>query len=722
MSDWYTIAKNNLENPNFNEWDSLLILLINEFNKHEKNFLVQDIVIRCLERRSEIDKSFILDHLLGELGLFPYICNKNISSKDTFRNILFGTPQDEEKIFHIKQAEVFHRIMNGENIVLSAPTSFGKSLIIEALIASFEFDNIVIVVPTIALIDELKKKFYKYKDHYKIVSQVNQNLESKNIFILTQERVLEFKERLKVDFFIIDEFYKLEPTSDSDVRSDRLNIAFKELYSKCQRFYMLGPRINGLVEGIEQELRCKFLQFDSYITVSTNYHYHELNTKGKDEEIDIERDKILLEILNSLSSKEQTIIFCKSPQRACNLLKKILNFNIFEESKINEDFAHWLSENFHPDWSLVKGIKHRIAFHHGQIPRSVAALIVDLFNECKINILICTSTLIEGVNTNAKNIIIYDDCITGKKKLDMFTFNNISGRSGRMFKHYVGNVYILGDKPELELPFIDMPIITQSEKASDILLLSLGDDINENNKEKVKRFYEQSILPLHIILKHQSINPNDLIGLAEDIKNHAKDWNKIMSWSTAYPAYPQLLHICELLYEHFNIKKMGNGSVYSASQLERKIKAVMQKVDDKQLIINDYNYGSKKYKNFTIDDSIQSIFSFKKNLVGYNLPRLIYALNDIQEYIFNLYNYSTGDYKSFAANLENFYYPSALNGLEEFGLPNQVAKKIFERNTIEKPDEIDYVLDFLKSRDKEKFEYLDDFENKLLNRVFSYFI
>ncbi|WP_445407177.1 DEAD/DEAH box helicase [Acinetobacter seifertii] len=719
MDNWYTTAKSNLMNPDFNDWDSLLISLINEFNKHNEVHLVQDIVIRCLERKKEIDRSFILDHLLGELGLYPYIDDKNISSKDIFRNILFGTPQDEGKIFHIKQAEVFHRLMNGENVVLSAPTSFGKSLIIEAIIASSEFENIVIVVPTISLIDELKKKFYKYKENYKIITQVNQKIENKNIFILTQERVLELKKNLKVDFFIIDEFYKLEPTSDSDIRCDTLNIAFKELYSKCKRFYMLGPRINGLAEGIEQELRCKFLHFENYITVAANHYFYEINSKGRDEIIDMERDPILFEILKSVN-QEQTIIFCKSPQRATNLLKKIVNLDFYKETNINSDFEAWLADNFHPDWSLISGIKKGIAYHHAQLPRSVSGLLVDLFNESKINVLICTSTLIEGVNTNAKNIIIYDDCIFRKKKLDMFTFNNISGRSGRMFEHYIGNVYILGGQPKIELPFIDVPIITQSEKASETLLLSLGDDIFEKNKEKVNKFYEQNILPLSLLLKHQSINPNILIRLAETIMANAKSWNRIMCWSNAYPTYEQLLHMCKLLWEHFPISRMANGSVKSASHLERRIRAIIQKVDDKELIERDYSYGLENLEKYSVDDAIQAIFSFKKNLVGYNLPMLIYALNDVQEYVFNLYGFSKGDYRNFAINLENFYFPSTLNSLEEFGIPTQIAKKIFEKCSIDKPDEIDFVLDFIKLSDPENFNYLNDFESYLLNRVFNY--
>lgn len=200
MSTWYQESKAKINDPNYNEWDSFLTSLINEYNDHKHNHLVQDIVIRSLERKSEIQSSFILDHLLGELGLYPYVDNQENTSKDILRRSLFTTPQDKNKTFHIRQAEVFHRIINGENIILSAPTSFGKSLIIEALVATHEFNNIVIVVPTIALMDELKKKLHKYCDRYKIVTQVTQQSRERNIYILTQERVLEHNNLEMVDF------------------------------------------------------------------------------------------------------------------------------------------------------------------------------------------------------------------------------------------------------------------------------------------------------------------------------------------------------------------------------------------------------------------------------------------------------------------------------------------------------------------------------------------
>lgn len=720
MSDWYKKAKENLNDHSFNDWNSFLSSLINAFNSHNNESLVQDLVIRALERRQEIPNSFILDHLLGELGLFPYVDREKSTTKDKIRQSLFTTPQDNRKTFHIRQAEVFHRIMNGENIVLSAPTSFGKSLIIEALIASNEFNNIVIVVPTIALIDELKKKLFKYNKRYKVITQVTQKPDDRNIFIFTQERVLEYKLFSSIDFFIIDEFYKLAPTSKNDERCDRLNLAFRTLFAQCQRFYMLGPKINGLISGITEELRCTFLKFDSYATVATNEYFYPLETKGKDAEIDIERDEILFKILKDIGRGEQTVIYCKSPKRASSLMTRLLGSELLTPDDMNTELSNWLSDSFHSEWSLVEGVNHGVAYHHAQLPRAVGALIVDLFNDSKINILICTSTLIEGVNTNAKNIVIYDDCITRRTKLDMFTFNNISGRSGRMFEHFIGNVFILGEKPQIELPYIDVPVITQSDNASESLLLHLGEDLKVENESKVKKFYDQDILPVKLLLKHQGVDPNKLIRFAEDLIENCGSWNSKMAWEGIHPNADQLYHLSMVLFEYFNVGSMGGGTVRSAAQLFKKLIDIINKVDDKTMIFQDYKFWGKANKDYTVDDAVQSVFNFKKNLVNYNLPKIIYAISDVQEVIFKRFEYSYGDYMPFAVSLENFYLPAAINALEEFGIPNQVAKKVIEQTEFEDIDNIDSVIDELSRSLDKSFSYLSDFEKTLVMNALSY--
>lgn len=83
-------------------------------------------------------------------------------------------------------------------LFLSAPTSFGKTFLLQEIIYRHydAFDNVVIVLPTVALLmevtDDLSSFCKKNNLKYNFVNSVYRDLEigSKNIFVLTPERVL----------------------------------------------------------------------------------------------------------------------------------------------------------------------------------------------------------------------------------------------------------------------------------------------------------------------------------------------------------------------------------------------------------------------------------------------------------------------------------------------------------------------------------------------------
>nr|WP_304294477.1 DEAD/DEAH box helicase [Campylobacter gracilis] len=93
---------------------------------------------------------------------------------------------------------------------MSAPTSFGKSLLIQEFVARKKYSNILIIQPTLALIDETRKKLQNYQDFCNIVVNTSQDInETNNLFILTSERVLDILPKINnIDLFIVDEFYK----------------------------------------------------------------------------------------------------------------------------------------------------------------------------------------------------------------------------------------------------------------------------------------------------------------------------------------------------------------------------------------------------------------------------------------------------------------------------------------------------------------------------------
>jgi len=137
---------------------------------------------------------------------------------------------DETFVFHRAQAEVYRRLVDGENVVLSAPTSFGKSKIIDAIIASDKHKNIALIVPTIALIDETRIRVSEFSHKYKIISQLSQKIDEKNIFVFTAERLNGYDNLPKIDFFVIDEFYKIGALKEDEPRTVSLNQAFYKLY------------------------------------------------------------------------------------------------------------------------------------------------------------------------------------------------------------------------------------------------------------------------------------------------------------------------------------------------------------------------------------------------------------------------------------------------------------------------------------------------------------
>jgi replicative superfamily II helicase len=143
-------------------------------------------------------------------------------------------------------------------------------------------------------------------------------------------------------------------------------------------------------------------------------------------------------------------------------------------AKVN-DMSEWIDENFGEGWELRKAVASGVGVHHGRIPRSLASQFVRMFNNGALPILICTSTLIEGVNTAAKSVLIYDKQIA-RKDYDFFTFSNIRGRAGRLGQHHAGSVYLFHAPPEEQTVEVEPPLFGDLDHAPDELVVHISDE------------------------------------------------------------------------------------------------------------------------------------------------------------------------------------------------------------------------------------------------------
>jgi replicative superfamily II helicase len=73
---------------------------------------------------------------------------------------------------------------------------------------------------------------------------------------------------------------------------------------------------------------------------------------------------------------------------------------------------------------LIEALKKGIGIHHGLIPKYLQKEIVSLFNKKQLKVLISTTTITEGVNTSAKNLIVLHSK-KGEKQLKKFDAKNM---------------------------------------------------------------------------------------------------------------------------------------------------------------------------------------------------------------------------------------------------------------------------------------------------------
>lgn len=426
-------------------------------------------------------------------------------------------------------------ILEESNLFLSAPTSFGKTFIALEFIARNHIllKNIIFVVPTISLMNELRRKcFNLFNDEFIIItseSELDQyNHVAKKIMIVVPERIStkRFKEYINsnnIDFLVYDEIYKLnyEPSArDTNDRIIRMNYIYKYLINKSRKILLLGPFIRSVSFDKSN------IKIEQFIT-NLNLVYNNI-------------EKQPVKTIDNLEFlKDKQFVYFNSP----NSIKKFLDKNELntgeEQYKYDDDIVQWISENIHPEWYYSIYLKKGIGIHHGKTPLFLRKYIEYEYANTDgcIHTILCTSTLMEGINTPTNKLIIYDP------PRGTFELNNLIGRVGRLNPQnpQMGIVQIFDEKTfELYNPeqWIDLKILYEvddietnspedeilyldkfskdgeAEKRIDILKENLDSRFGIKMEEVIESEIEVSLL-------------NKFIDIYDEITSYEKEWNVI---------------------------------------------------------------------------------------------------------------------------------------------------------------------------------------------------
>lgn len=458
----------------------------------EQKMWAQEIITMLLYIYPEDEKvSFMAGVVLEAVGNYQGFDIAKSSYRGTdildrltaeFKKDYYVIPGEDDKYFMVAQKKVFDRFTT-EYFSYSGPTSMGKSYIMRMFIKQQILDgvkrNFALVVPTKALINEIKKKvtddlkdnLHEFRYHI-ITAAGDAALESKEknrnyIFIMTPERLLYLlinEKDIHLDYLFIDEAHKL---SGADKRS-AFYYQFVHMLSNRDdkpRIFFASPNVPNpeiylkLISDINLENLIDNRMASAFSPVSQEKFLINLNDKEVSiynehtkEAIpltsiaidDADLTDVLLRFEKDENGKEvQSIVYFPSTRKTV-VAARDFAANRVEKTDCKElmDLAQDIKNEVHGEYYLVDLIKKGIAYHIGYLPSSIRQRIEDLFKDGKITMLFCTSTLIEGVNLPADNLFV-TDFKNGTKHMKPVDFRNLIGRVGRLEYNLYGNVFLV---------------------------------------------------------------------------------------------------------------------------------------------------------------------------------------------------------------------------------------------------------------------------------------
>jgi len=356
----------------------------------------------------------------------------------------------------------------------------------------------------------------------------------------------------------------------------------------------------------------------------------------------------------------------------------------------------WIDKNVTPNWSLSELLRYSVGIHDGALPKHITSSVINYFAEGMIDCLFCTTTIIEGVNTCAQNIIYFDKTKGNRVPIDYFDYCNIKGRAGRMMVHFTGKIYNFNEPPKPELTIVDIPFYEQ-ENISDEILINLDRD----EMKYPEREQNQYILNLpENIKKIFKQNGVSVRGQEEILKELAKEENyKKIIWS-GKPSYDQLGFVLELAWNNL----LRDGETTRPMTLPKLVKLTFgygNGTSVKEMIASDYQYKTKgkeleiEEKKEILDESIQSIFQIIRHWFQYKVPKWIGVVNSLQEYVCSIHGKKAGSYAYYASLIEHDAIPDNIALLLEYNIPSSTIKKMLSTLPVDLKDQelVDYIFD-----------------------------
>lgn len=395
------------------------------------------------------------------------------------------------------QKKIWESMDDSKLIGISAPTSAGKSFVILIKIIeklSTQNYDVVYIVPTLSLLNQVTEDFNRELKlsticNYKISNSFTPHDEDENnyIYVLTQEKAIaafsnEVTAFSRKMILVADEIQNIERIKEE--KDERAKILFDTLTEfrykeNVEQIVISGPRIEEIdvvgesIFGIEtkdlttttspvlnltysiNKIENKYF-FKQYCLLTNEPLIKEIqngqmikgygNTQYNDEYLNY-----LDVFIDSIGSEEQNIIFAPTSSTARKIACFISRDRVALDTEVVlKELIQYYRESVHHNYSICSTLEEGVAYHHGKLPLHVRRTLEKAIAEKRINNVVCTTTLLQGVNMPAQNVIIRNPNLylrktSGVTELSNYEMANLRGRAGRLLKDFVGRTYVLDE-------------------------------------------------------------------------------------------------------------------------------------------------------------------------------------------------------------------------------------------------------------------------------------
>jgi hypothetical protein len=426
------------------------------------------------------ERNIVREGLDSRLGLTARL---ESARRDIENAILFET--NGERLLVNEFQKRFWDGVTGEAkwLSASAPTASGKTfLVLRWLIDTMTSTDARIAVylaPTRALVSEIEENLKEILAASKILDIEVSSLPirekhdeavggvHRTVYVFTQERLHLLtnilKENFVVDVLVVDEAHKIGDVQRGVVLQDAVE-RVQSLNPEVRTVFISPSTQNPgvLLEDAPAGTATAFVDSDAPTVVQNVIYARQVPRDTKTWSLSMLVDgeehtignlalanrpttvaKKMAFIAFSVGERGGTLVYANGAADAEDIGFLISQLVPDSATGVDHDLAALADlarKGVHKAYQLADLVERGVAFHYGNMPSLLRLEIERLFRAGKIKFLVCTSTLIEGVNLACKTIVVRGPRKGKGTPMTAPDFWNLAGRAGRWGNEFQGNI------------------------------------------------------------------------------------------------------------------------------------------------------------------------------------------------------------------------------------------------------------------------------------------